>query len=76
MGNDNKDKLYRNSAIGDLHENQNCFVNYNVNKYKIVSKARKDFHLKTLEADYIFSLMCKNYYKIVRIYFKVYLNAT
>ena len=62
MDNDNKenektkDKFYSNSVIGEhLIENQNCFVNHNVNRFKIVSKARNDYHLKTLEAVYISS---------------------
>ena len=59
MGIDNKEKENincSNSAIGEhLIENQNCFENYDMNRFKIVSKARNDFHLKTLEAVYILS---------------------
>ena len=43
MGIDNKEngKTKENSAIGEhLIENQNCFVNYDVNRFKIVSKAK------------------------------------
>ena len=60
MGIDNKekgkikDKLYSNFAIGEhLIRNQYCFVNFNVNRFKIVSEARNYFHLKTLEAIYL-----------------------
>ena len=45
-----KEKLNGNSAKEEhLIENQNCFVNYDVNRFKIVSKARNDFNLRTLE---------------------------
>ena len=51
-----KDTLYSNSGIGEhLIENQNYFEIYDVNRFKIVSKARNYFHLETLEAVYILS---------------------
>ena len=45
------------SAIGQhLVNNPNCFQNYNLDNFKVISKGRNDFHLKTLEAIYILCL--------------------
>ena len=45
------------SAIGKhLVNNPNCFQNYNLDNFKVISKGRNDFHLKTLEAIYILCL--------------------
>ena len=47
-------KIY--SISEHLVNNPNCFENYDLNKLKIISKGRNEFHLKTLEAIYIFFL--------------------
>ena len=45
------------SAIGQhLITNLKCFESYKVDNFKIISVARNEFHLKTLEAIYILSL--------------------
>ena len=60
---DDLEKLNSSSAIGQhLITNPKCFENYKVDNFKIISVARNEFHLKTLEAIYILSLkpgLCK-----------------
>ena len=59
----NLEKLNSSSAIGQhLITNPKCFESYKVDNFKIISVARNEFHLKTLEAIYILSLkpdLCK-----------------
>ena len=56
-------KINSSSAIGQhLINNSKCFEKYNVDNFKIISIARKEFHLKTLEAIFLLSLkpdLCK-----------------
>ena len=60
---DNLQKINSSSAIGQhLINNPKCFESYKVDNLKIISVARNEFHLKTLEALYILSLnpdLCK-----------------
>ena len=49
--------IHSSSAIGQhLIDNPDCFDNYNLDNFKVISNGRNDFHLKTLEAIYILCL--------------------
>ena len=49
-------KIQSNSSIGEhLGDIQNYFKNYDWNEFKIISKGRNQFHMKTLEVTYILS---------------------
>ena len=55
--------IHSSSAIGqNLIDNPDCFDNYNLDNFKVISNGRNDFHLKTLEAIYILclkSVLCR-----------------
>ena len=41
--------IHSDSAIGKhIINNPNCFDNYNLDNFKVISKGRSDFHLKIL----------------------------